>query len=385
MGRGKEYRPGEPENLAKAWVSASTSSVNGNGMKSSVFWGLIKDEYDALSPEVYEPGTFKDRSASNLKNYWNDHLHPQINKFQQVLTKVLATHFTGNLSGDQKINIAVSYFVGATKKLHYDYRNFESKQHWKLFSAWYDTLRHQPKWARELTKTNNGPLPPINRAIAQLGQRVAAAGNLLDESLVPIAPNGCIPPPVTAVTAGSMPAAAPPAAAAAAAAAPAPKAAAQESSLSSGEESGVAASAKKRGGFLGRGKGKESLKKAKKQEEKAKAQEQTQSYLSEMVSIAKSQADTTHELKEILNKNHQLEERSKLIQEAKLKLKFAQTLKDEEMFAEAKEELKELLSKKQEVQQPTLETANLHRNNDPYEGDVDGDSESEEVSQKAAV
>jgi len=380
MGRGKDYRPGEPDALAQSYVSASTSNVNGNGMKSSVFWGQIKDNYDALAPEVYEPGTFKDRSASNLKNYWNDHMHPQINKFQQVLTKVLATQFTGNLTGDQKINIAVAYFVGATKKLHYDYRDFDSKQHWKLFTAWYNILRHQPKWARELTKTNNAPLPPIHRAIAQLGQRVAAAGNLLDESLVPLAPNGSIPPPVTAVTAGCVPAAAPAAAAASApapAAPPAPAAASSQdgNTSSSGEEdclSGLSLSAKKRGGFLGRGKGKDSLK-------KAKIDEQTQSYLSQMVSIAKSQASTTDELKQVLQKNLQLEERTKLIQEAKLKLKLAQTLDDEEMFEEAKDELKELLSKKQDkIEQPRTESFGGTSGD---EDDDDGDG----VTQKAAV
>jgi hypothetical protein len=387
MGCGKQYLAGEADILSQAWVKASTNSTLGNGMRGSVFWNFIKINYDELCPEEYEQGTYKDRSASNLKNYWNDHLHPQVNKFQQVLTKVLATQFTGNLTADQKINIAVAYYTGATKKIHYDFRDFDSKNHWKLFSAWYNTLRHQPKWARELDGTNNAPVPPIHQAIAQLGQRVAAAGNLLDESLVPIAPRGSIPPPMTAITAGSVTAADPAAAAPApgVAAAPGSDPTTQDSSLSSGEDSGVAASAKKFGGFLGRNKAKESLKKSKIDELKAKSLEQTQEYMTHMVTIAKSQAKTTDELKEVLQKNLQLEERSKLIQEAKLKLKFAQTLKDEEMFAEAKEELKELLYKKQEVQQPTLETANLHRNNDPYEGDVDGDSESEEVSQKAAV
>jgi len=263
MGRGKEWRPKEPDNLADSYVFASTNSVTGTGQKSYVFWNTIKERWDFLSPEEYEPGTFKDRTASNLKNFWNDHLHPQVNKFQQVLTKVLATQFTGNLTEDQKINIAVAYYTGATNKIHYDFRDFDSKEHWKCFTAWYNILRHQPKWSRELSQP---PQPPINTAIALLGQRVAAAGQYLDGS-------------VSAGTTGP-------------------------DSSSSGEEDPVdpvAASAKKRGGFLGRGKGKDALKKSKKEEQKAKSDEQVQAYMKEMVTIAKAQADNSIELKNILS------------------------------------------------------------------------------------
>jgi hypothetical protein len=348
MPKGKLWRFGEPENLAKALVFASTNSVTGTGQKSAVYWASVKTKWDELSPEEYEPGTFKDRSASTLKNYWNDHLHPQINKFQQVLTKVLATQFTGNLTEDQKINIAVAYYTKATQKIHYDYRDFDSKEHWKCFNAWYKILRHQPKWARQLVGTDNAPNPPVNAAVTQLGQRVAAAAEQLDSALVPWAPNRLIPPPPSGWTA---PVAVP---AAAGVDVPALEVAVTENNSGTGssvtgsseDDDPLSVSAKKRGGFLGHGKGKLALKKSKKDEEKAQSKIQVESYMNQMVSIAKSQADTNSQLSNILAKNHQLEERSKAIQEAKLKLKFAKSLDDRVMFEEAKEELKTLLNHK---------------------------------------
>jgi len=348
MARGKLWRWGEPDNLAEALVYASTNSVTGTGQKSSVYWASVKTKWDELSPEEYEPGTFKDRTASNIKNYWNDHLHPQVNKFQQVLTKVMATQFTGNLSEDQKINIAVAFYIGATKKIHYDYRDFNSKEHWKCFTAWYNILRHQPKWAREIAGTNNAPQPPVNAAVAQLGQRVAAAAEQLDSALVPRATNGLIPPPPSGWTA---PVAVP---VAAGVDVPALEVAVTDNNSGTGssvtgsseDDDPLSVSAKKRGGFLGRGKGKQALKKSKKEEEKAQSKLQVETYMNQMVSIAKSQAATNSSLKDILKKNHQLEERSKTIQEAKLKLKLAKSLDDHVMFEEAKEELVALLKQK---------------------------------------
>jgi hypothetical protein len=335
MGRGKDWRALELVLLARAWVSASNNATLGIGMRSSQFWNDVHDKFIQLSPVDHEQGLFKDRAVGTLKNYWNDHLHPQANKFQLCYTKVLAMELTGNLTEDQKINIAVAYYIGAINKPTYDYRDFDSKKHWKCFSAWYEVMRHQPKWSR---------MEAANPGVAELGGRVAAlppAGSVVVPPLVPILPFGFVPPPATGGTAASVAATD-----ALEVEVASSVSGADDWSLAPGDP--MSASSRKRG-HEGRGKTKAATKKEKKEEQKAEYQSQASKYMVDMVKIAQKQADTTGELKEIMNKELQLEQRKQKINECKTAMKFAQAIEDDVMFERAKEELKNLLNLDQPI------------------------------------
>jgi len=325
MGRGKDWRAMEVALLARAWVASSTNEQVGIGQRTAAFWRKVKEKFDLFCPEVYEQGLYKDRPENTLKNYWKDHLHPQVNKFHLAYTKVLAMELTGNLSEDQKINIAVAYYTGAIDKPSYDYRDFDSRKHWKCFGAWYDVMRHQPKWSHQSA---------AHPGVAS-GEATLATG---EDSFVVEIPPGFIGPPATANTAGVV---AGPEGDAAAAAAAETDSSVEELSVAPAAPESV--SSRKRG-FNGRGKSKAIEKKDKKDEQKAKASEHANTYMKEMVRIANQQATTTGELKDIMGEELKLEVRKQKIVEARTALKFAQAIKDDEMFERAKEELKSLLS-----------------------------------------
>jgi len=178
MGRGKDWRHDECKVLAQAWIKTSKDPIKGTSQRTSEFWHTCYQHFLSLCPLQHEAGRFRDRSANSVKNYWFDYVQPEANKIQASLSKVLAKKPTGNLSELQKINIAVALHLGKIEKFDYCYKDFDARCHWKCFSAWYDVLRLEPKWARDTSQKEGTPV--------QLAQRLAAVnstGTALDQSL----------------------------------------------------------------------------------------------------------------------------------------------------------------------------------------------------------
>ena len=340
--------------LAKAWVAVSNDPIVGTAQKASTFWGKVKAKFDELSPAEYESGLFKDRGLSSMKSFWNDQLHPEANKFQDRVTRVLAAKLTGNLTEQEKINIAVALHCNKITTPHYDYRNFETADNWKFYSAWYEVMRHQPKWScKNLINTSN--------AVAAVAAAAAAA------------PAVSVGGPPVALAAPAAPTAAAAAAAAVVAAAaegatsaasvpgngvPLAIIAAAPGTNSTGPETGssdtltddvsvasvavadpCSATSRKRGGFPGRNKAKNAVKKGKLEEKKKvyleKKEQMMGNYLCQMkeqTKAAKKHASTGGKLEKILDKNHKLAAKKEKKSDLKFMLKIAQKNGDQEMY-----------------------------------------------------
>jgi len=362
MGRGKDWKPDEMVVLAKAWIAVSNDPIVGIGQKGAVFWGKVKAKFDELSPAEHEAGLFKDRTLSSTKSFWNDQLHPEANKFQDRLTRVLAAKLTGNLTEQQKINIAVALHVGQIDKPSYDYRDFNSSANWKPFNAWNDIMRHQPKWSsKTLFEQANkvaaaaaaaaaAPTTAVDAAEALVQASIAAAaaapaagGENLSEALDP-APDAA----AAAAATGGVPRAS---------LAPIPSSittAVGVDSQDSGSSGSVSddvlvasvapidpcsASSRKRGGYLGRDRAKNGAKKEKLDDKKKAFMEKKEAVMDNWISQVKKQTETSEKhvatgakLSEVMEKSHQLAEKKEKKSDIKFMLKLAQKKGDNALF-----------------------------------------------------
>jgi hypothetical protein len=340
-----------------------------------------------LCPADHEAGRFKDRSPSSVKNYWFDYVQPEANKIQSSLSKVLAKKPTGNLSELQKINIAVALHLGKIEKFNYDYKDFDSATHWKCFSAWYEVLRKEPKWARDLSSQ------PLAATPVQLAQRLAAVnstGTALDQSLAAPAGTGVATdngdPPIVPPVAPPVPPPAPPAnihleapAAAARAVEDAANAAGVATSESEEIDSvsavlaetaalgGVAAfagnaasagtaitdftavSARKR--EIGRGRAKAAVKKSKQEDKKTELMEKKQKQMTEWIGhwkahaeASKKQASTTHKLEGILKKQQKLNSKKEKKSDVRFLIKLAKHKGDKQLLDRAMNKMTKMCS-----------------------------------------
>jgi len=330
-GRGRGWIPPELDVLAKAYTITSNDPILGVAQKTNTFWEKVKQHFDILSPDDHEPGRYKDRPLGSIKSYWYDVLHPEVNKFQEKLTKVLAAKLTGNLSDDQKINIAVALHLGEIKMPSYDYRDFAAREKWKCFSAWYDVLRKHPKWARDMN---------VNTVATQLGVVAAAgagaaAGAVADARPTNGATNGTtasVPGSITLLgtsvsSNGSVP---------------------EDASVASvAVADPLSLSSRKRGEYPGRAKAKAALKKEKKDEKKIEYMNQKQEIMGnwmeevkQQTAAAKQQAASSGRLESILETQVRLEKKKQKIQQAKMGIKMAKSLGDQSLYDLSMKKLK---------------------------------------------
>jgi hypothetical protein len=141
MGNGKTWSAEECEAAAKAYVRCTHDSVNGSGQKGEEFAAKIHEAFSALSPPgVKDTGTYTDRdpdgTGCKVWHYVRDTIMKSFQKFNASLNAVMNMNLSG-VSHQQKINIAVAYFLKQVKQDNtpYDFKDFDAEKKWRLYKA----------------------------------------------------------------------------------------------------------------------------------------------------------------------------------------------------------------------------------------------------------
>jgi len=275
-----------------------------------------------------------------MKSFWNDQLHPEANKFQDQLTRVLAAKLTCNLTEQQKINIAVALHVGKIEHPSYDFRDFDSSAAWKVYNAWNEVMRHQPKWAcKNLTnQSNKVAAAAASSAVEAAEALVLAAAAAPAEDAEDAAVPGII---TTAAGSGSQ----------GSGGSESVTEDASVASVAAAPTDPCSASSRKRGGYPGRNKAKNGAKKEKLDEKKeallGKKQEALDTWMSQMkeqTEAAKKHASSGAEISTILKDSHELAAKKEKKSDLKFLLKLAQKKGDSALFDKYMEKMTKLCS-----------------------------------------
>ena len=95
-----------------------------------------------LAPLGHAPGTYHER-GDRVYKYLRDNCFNEIQKFNKSIRMIEVSNPSG-VSEIQKINMAVAIHLQLTKKMDYQYKDFD-KTKWRLFGAWV-ALRDLPKF-----------------------------------------------------------------------------------------------------------------------------------------------------------------------------------------------------------------------------------------------
>jgi hypothetical protein len=143
MGKAPTWTTKEREVVALAWLRATNNGIQGADQKSEVFRNKIHALFKAFSPRDAPPGRFGDRPPKAVYVFLRDQVFPDINKFNESLRLVQASHPTG-CNDDNILSMAIAVHLGEARRMDYQFRNFEHTS-WPNFGAW-KILRVSPKF-----------------------------------------------------------------------------------------------------------------------------------------------------------------------------------------------------------------------------------------------
>lgn len=161
MGKAPTWTPQERETVALAWLRATNNGIQGADQKSEDFRNKIHAFVKALSPREVPLGRFYERPAKAIYVFLRDNVFPDVNKFNESLRLIQASHPTG-VNEDNILSMAIALHLGKTNRMHYDFINYEHTS-WPNYLAW-KILRVAPKFrppspALEPTAAASRPFP----------------------------------------------------------------------------------------------------------------------------------------------------------------------------------------------------------------------------------
>jgi hypothetical protein len=134
MGKAPTWTTKERETVALAWLRATNNGIQGADQKGEDFRNKIHVLFKALSPRDAPPGRFGDRPPKAIYVFLRDQVFPDINKFNESLRLIQASHPTG-CNEDNILSMAIALHVGEAKRMDYNFRSFEHTK-WANYSAW---------------------------------------------------------------------------------------------------------------------------------------------------------------------------------------------------------------------------------------------------------
>ena len=140
---GKRWTTAEVAVACKAFASATNDSIKGADQRAEDFNQKLVEILQQLSPASCEEGTYYFR-GDRVFPYLRDNVFPDVQKFNKARRIVEASSPSG-VTDDQKINMAVAIHLRRTKKMEYQFKDFNSTE-WRFYSAWKE-LHKLPKFS----------------------------------------------------------------------------------------------------------------------------------------------------------------------------------------------------------------------------------------------
>ena len=132
MSRSKNWKKEEIALACKAYAVATKNSVSGCDMRGEDFNQNLVDIFKTFAPVPTPEDTYHFRK--HVYVYLRDNVFGALQKFQKSIRKVEASSPSG-VTEQQKINMAVAIHLGKTKKMDYDFKDFDASS-WRLYLAW---------------------------------------------------------------------------------------------------------------------------------------------------------------------------------------------------------------------------------------------------------
>ena len=147
MGRAKNWTKEEIALACKAYAVATENSVSGCDIRGEDFNQNLVDIFKTFAPVPTPEDTYHFRK--HVYVYLRDNVFGALQKFQKSIRKVEASSPSG-VTEQQKINMAVAIHVGKTKKMDYDFKDFDASS-WRLYLAWIN-VKFFPKFSTSESK-----------------------------------------------------------------------------------------------------------------------------------------------------------------------------------------------------------------------------------------
>jgi hypothetical protein len=170
MGKAPTWTTKERETVALAWLRATNNGIQGADQKAKDFRNKIHVLFKALlSPRDAPPSQFGDRPPKAIYVFLRDQVFPDINKFNESLRLIQASHPTG-CNEDNILSMAIALHVGEAKRMDYNFRPFEHTK-WPNYSAW-KILSVAPKFRPPSATMTDSPgsttVDPTNHPVSLL-------------------------------------------------------------------------------------------------------------------------------------------------------------------------------------------------------------------------
>ena len=136
------WKPHEIAIACKAYTIATQNGIKGADQDIETFNKDILERVRDLAPVGHAPGTYHERGNRAYK-YIRDNVFNDVQKFNKAI-RIVDLSNPGGVSESQKVNMAIAIHLNLTKKMSYEYKDFNKGQ-WKLYGAW-AALRVLPKF-----------------------------------------------------------------------------------------------------------------------------------------------------------------------------------------------------------------------------------------------
>ena len=144
MGKGKKWQGREAEDLARSYIAATCDPIVGRDQTSHSFHQKIYDGFIQRAPPKVDSEMYGGRSFQAVIDYLKKKIQKDVCKFNSSLRLVRASKPTGGVNDQQIVNMAVSCFLGKTKGMDYNFKDFPANN-WVNYKAWL-VLRTMPKF-----------------------------------------------------------------------------------------------------------------------------------------------------------------------------------------------------------------------------------------------
>lgn len=152
MGRGSSWNAEELEDVAKAWITASSDPVVGIDQTATRFANTIYSSFIERAPD--DPLTkerYRLRSAKSVKLRF-DTIAADIQKFQKSLRLVHSCSPTGT-TDQQVLSMAIAIHVGKINRMSYEFKDLDHDV-W-LYHLAYKALKNHPKFMFQSSATTS--------------------------------------------------------------------------------------------------------------------------------------------------------------------------------------------------------------------------------------
>lgn len=168
--RQSNFSPNEDVALSKAYVSCTGNPLCGVEQKGSQFWNEVAEKFFLLvsQSDLLEPAV--KRTAASVKNRWNKHIQPDMNRFLPYLKKVKAAKPSG-FTVDQHVVLAADDYRYSEGSLFRFIPCVETLLELPKFSAMLDTGSDEDDLAATFDQTADAVVtfPTVNSTADPMG------------------------------------------------------------------------------------------------------------------------------------------------------------------------------------------------------------------------